>query len=370
MPRFILVLVAAITVGGLLLRLPSFNDSLAGDEISTYYIVVGHSLGRVLSLVHSRQETTPPLFFILAWATKGLLGSPAQSIRLVSLVTGTAAIPLTFLLGLWTIGRRAALVGATSVALSPYMIFFSTEARTYMLVLFLGLLSTLSLLRALDTGRVRWWVAYAACTCAAAYSHYTVVFLLVAQLAWALWTQPQARRALVVANVAAGIAFLPWLGGLKEDLHAPNFIKAFQPFGWKAIKEDVTAWSVGHPNIENSLVPGHFAVALAVAGLALGLLGLILKLRGRSPSHWHPSPRAVLIVVLAVVPAILVVFYSWLRVDILGGGNLIASWPGLALAIGALVTYPPRPVRLAAVTLTLGAFALGGLKMISANAQR
>jgi len=87
----LLVLVGVITFGGLLLRLPSFRDSLFGDEISTYFIVVGHSLGRVLVLVHSNQETTPPLYFVLAWATKGILGSPAQSIRLVSLVAGTAA---------------------------------------------------------------------------------------------------------------------------------------------------------------------------------------------------------------------------------------------------------------------------------------
>ncbi|MGH9205466.1 MAG: hypothetical protein ACRD1G_02735, partial [Acidimicrobiales bacterium] len=75
LPRLFLVLVCVITVGGLLLRLPSFNDSLAGDEISTYFIVVGNSLGRVMRLVHSNQETTPPLYFIVAWATKGFLGS-------------------------------------------------------------------------------------------------------------------------------------------------------------------------------------------------------------------------------------------------------------------------------------------------------
>ena len=134
-----MVLVGLLTVGGLLLRLPSFHDSLFGDEISTYFIVTGHSLPRVLRLIESNQETSPPLYFMLAWATKGLLGNPVESIRLLSLITGTAAIPLTFLLGLWTVGRRAALVGATCVALSPYMIFYSTEARPFMLVLFFSL---------------------------------------------------------------------------------------------------------------------------------------------------------------------------------------------------------------------------------------
>ena len=214
LPRTFLVLVALITLGGLLLRLPSFHDAVTGDEISTYYIVNGHSLGRVLQLVWSNQETSPPLYFVLAWAARGLLGSEAESIRLISLLTGTAAIPLTFLLGLWTVGRRAALVGATCMALAPFMIFFSTDARPFMLVLFFALLSTLALLRALDTGRLAWWAAYAASSCAAAYTHYTVVFLLVVQLGWALWTQPRARKPLVLANAAAVVAYLPWLGGL------------------------------------------------------------------------------------------------------------------------------------------------------------
>jgi mannosyltransferase len=370
LPNLFLVLVGVITVGGLLLRLPSFNDSLFGDEISTYYIVVGNNLGRVLALVHSNQETTPPLYFVVAWATKGILSSPVQSIRLISLVTGTAAIPLTFLLGLWTVGRRAALVGASCVALSPYMIFYSTEARPYMLVLFLALLSTLSLLRALDSGRLGWWVAYSACSCAAAYSHYSVVFLLVTQLAWAFWTQPRARRALVVANVAAGLAYLPWLGGLRQDLHAPNLIGVLSPpLNPHNIGIIFEGFWIGHPLIRINLLPGGLAVALAAVGLAVGVLGVALRARGNS-RWWRLPPRTTLIVLVAFAPAVMVALYSWARVDILAGQFFIASWPGLALAIGALVTSPPRPLRLTAVVLTLGAYGIGAAMMLGSAAQR
>ena len=371
LPAYVWVLVGAITVVGFLLRLPSFHDSLSGDEISTFYIVHGHSLGRVLHLVYSNQETTPPLYFIVAWLTKGLLSSPVQSIRLVSLACGTAAIPLTFLLGLWTVGKRAALVGAACVALSPYMIFFSTEARPYMLVLFFALVSTLSLLRALDTGRVGWWVAYAAASAGAAYSHYTVVFLLVAQFAWAVWTQPPARRALVVANVAAGLTFLPWLGGLRADLRAPNFINAVQPFSLHAALSDLGETWIGHPFfIPISRLPGTPAVVLAGLGLALGAVGVVQRLLARNGHRWRLSPRTTLIVVLALAPTVLVTGYSWARADILGGGNLIASWPGMAVAIGALVTYPRQPLRVVAVALTVLAYGIGGFKMLGSAAQR
>jgi uncharacterized membrane protein len=137
-------IVGAITVVGLLLRLPSFYSSLFGDEISTYFIVTGHSLGRVLQLVHSNQEVTPPLYFILAWTTKGLAHS-AQSIRLPSLVAGTSVIPLTYLLGLRTAGRGAGIVGAALMALSRFMISMSTNGRPYMVISLFALVSTLAL---------------------------------------------------------------------------------------------------------------------------------------------------------------------------------------------------------------------------------
>ena len=370
LPRLFVVLVGAITVVGLLLRLPSFFDSLYGDENSTYFIVVGHSLSRVLLLVHSDQETTPPLFFVLAWVTKGWLANPVQSIRLVSLATGTATIPLTFLLGLRTVGRRAGLVGAACMALSPYMIFYSSEARPYMLVLFLALLSTLALLRAVDTGRISWWVAYAACSCAAAYTHYTVVFLLLVQLAWALWTQPHARRALVAANVAVAVAYVPWLGGLREDLHAPNFIGGIAPLGFQTLKFINESFWIGHPVIALAKLPGNLMVEAAAIGLAVAAVGLLVKVLGPGRVTWRLSNRTVLIILLAVAPATLLVLYSWTRADILGGGSQISSWPGLALAIGALVTSRPKPWRQAALVLTLGAYAVGGAMMVTSSAQR
>jgi len=370
LPRFFLASIVIVTVGGFLLRLPSFHDSLFGDEISTYFIVVGNGLGRVLRIVESNQETSPPLYFIVAWLTKGLFSSPAESIRLISLITGTAAIPLTFLLGLWTVGRRSALVGAVCMAFSPYMIFYSSEARPFMLMMFFVLLSTLALLRALRTGRFGWWVGYAVFTCAAMYTHYTAVFLLVVQLAWAFLTYRQARRALIVSNVAAVLGFLPWINGFREDLHAPNFISALAPVNFHDLQTIVeTSW-IGHPETAIGRLPGEFTVAIAGAGLLVALIGLTLRARATGGSWWRLPRQKTLIVLLAVAPCVLVALYSWLRTDIFGGPFLIASWPGLALAIGGLVTSPRKFLRLAAVALTIGAFAVGGFKMLGSTAQR
>ena len=370
-----LALVGAITAVGFLLRLPSFEDALYGDEISTYYIVTGHSLGRVIDLLEGNSvELSPPLFFVLAWATEKL-GDSAQLIRLGSLLAGTAAVPLTYLLGLRTVGRAAGLVGAALVALSPFLIFYSTEARAYALLMLLVLSSTLTLLRALETGRFHWWAAYAACSCAAIYTHQTSIFVLAAQCAWAFWTRPEARRALLLANAAAAVAYLPWLPTVIDSTDSPGtkVIGTLQNFDLHAIRTDLERWSIGHPYLPVATLPGRAAAAMLLAGLAAGLLGLALRVRDVARDGGLPRPSASLILILALALAnpLSLAVYSSIGDSVWDARNLTASTPALALAIGALVTSANwLLLRLAAVGLVVAALSIGAIRMLDSSSQR
>jgi hypothetical protein len=239
-----------------------------------------------------------------------------------------------------------------------------------MLMLFLTLLSTLALLRALDSDQKGWWVAYAACSCGAVYAHYTAVFVLVVQFAWAFWARPQLRKYLIIANVAAALGFLPWINGFREDLHAPSFINALAPLKPNIVRIILGTTWIGHPVTSINRLPGVFTVALAGAGLAIGAIGLLLNARGGSRQRLRPTSRTSLVVMLALGPALLMLVYSWARNDIFGGPFLIADWPGLALTMGVIVTRSARPLRYVALALTLGAYAIGGLLMLGPTAQR
>ena len=185
----VMLLIGLILVG-LALRLPSFNDSLWADELSTNFVVHGFGVGNVISILKGDQEGTPPLFFLLAWLTKGI--DAAEGLRIVPLLAGLASIPLTYLLGLRTVGQPAALVAAVLLTLSPFQIYYATEARAYSLMMFFCLLAALALLIAIDTGRARWWVAHGLSVAAAAYTHYTSVFVLLALFGWAFSPGPRA----------------------------------------------------------------------------------------------------------------------------------------------------------------------------------
>jgi mannosyltransferase len=370
--RTLPALVAAITAAGLLLRIPSFNDSLFADEVGTYVIVTSHSLGQVIDLTRTFQ-LNPPLYLILAWATEKL-GDPAQSLRLVSLLAGTAAIPLTYLLGLWTVGRRAAVSGAALVALSPFLIFYSTEARPYALLLLLDLSSTLCLLRAVETGRFRWWAGYAVSSCAAIYTHYPAVFVLVAQFAWAFWIRPDARRALLAANLAAALAYVPWLPAFLDQNSSPaiKVMSTFHPFALPSARNDFLHWSVGHPFIPLGDLPGGVALAMIGVGLAIGVAGMALKPvpTGDRRELFRPPAGTMLVLLLAVAAPLGAALYSLFGNSVFLPRNLIGSWPGLALLVGLVIGRGNRPLRICAVGLVLAGFAVGAAQMLEAGSQR
>src|SRR4051812_2263045 len=147
--------VALLTLVGLLVRVVVARESLFADELSTYWIVTGHSLGGVVSTVHTDAEITPPLSFVLSWASSQLSHAPIV-VRAPAVLAGAATMPLVYWLGLRTVGRRAALVATAIVTFSPFMIYYGAEARGYGLMMALVTLSTLALVRATATDRRAW----------------------------------------------------------------------------------------------------------------------------------------------------------------------------------------------------------------------
>jgi hypothetical protein len=364
-----------ITLAGLALRLPSFGDSLFGDELSAYFIVAGHSFGEMMHLLNNHStELNPPLFFMLTWVGQKLLGLSTETMKLVSLLAGTATIPLTYALGRRTIGVRAGIVASALAATCPFMIYYSTEARPYALMVLLILLVALALLEAVQRPGWRWWAAYALFACAAAYTHFTSVFALAALFAWALVTHPVVWRKLLLASAAAAIAYLPWLPILIKTSESPGtkLYEVLEPFSLHAIRIDLGHWAIGHPYLLLSQVPGTGATLIAVIAVFIAIVGTGLKLAPRLRGSPLPRPTfgLALVVVLALAAPLGVALYSAVRESVWGARNVISSWTGFAVLLGALVTYPKTLWRVPATGLLLVAFVIGGVSMLPARHHR
>lgn len=270
------LVVGALVVVAALLRLPSLGNALFGDELSSYFIVTHHGLGGIVRLLDGHSvDLTPPLYFLLSRLVVHL-GDTALALRIVPWIAVLAAIPLSYVVGARTIGRRGALIGAALLALSPFLIFYGTEARAYGLVMALVLGSTACLLIALERGGAGWWLGYAVLACAAMYTHYTAVFALAAQFVWAFFAQPGARLPLVLASLAAAAGFAPWLPVLVKNSHSfgTAVFAILEPFHLSAVAHDIGHWSVGHPYLPLSTVPGRIGLALAAGGVLVAICSL------------------------------------------------------------------------------------------------
>ena len=367
--------VAALTAVGVALRLAVAGQSVFADELSTSWIVGNHDLPGVVSVVHGDREITPPLYFVLAWLATRIARTP-ELLRAPALVAGAAAIPLVYLIGVRSVGLRAALVAAALTALSPFMVYYSAEARGYQLMVALVLASTLALLLAVDSGHLRWWIVYAAASCAAVYSHYTSAFALAAQLVWVLWAHPQARRPALAANAGAVVAFLPWLSGFRGDLRSPttDILSALQPFTAHFVRTSLEHWAIGYPYATPVTglreLPGDAALVLLASGLVLAALGLVITARQRHSGAWRLDRRVVLVLALAVSVPLGEALASALSSNLFGTRNLAASWPAFALCLAAFLVAAGRRLGIAAATLAIVAFAIGAAKMLDPDFAR
>ncbi len=129
------------------------------------------------------------------------------AIRVPCFLAGIASVGLLALLG-WRLGQPAAgVLAAFLVAVHPWHIRYATEARAYALVLALLPALLIFLLNAVETGKWRWWIAFAFAEFCLVYSYATSFWIvLVASLGVpvALWARSG-------RSGETGIQVLRWL---------------------------------------------------------------------------------------------------------------------------------------------------------------
>ena len=198
-----LAAVAGVTAAGAAIRFATLSvQSFWLDEAVTHRLVTS-SLGAMLRAIpHS--ESTPPLYYVLAWAWSRVFGAGEAGLRSLSALFGTATIVLVALIARRLAGDRAAVAAAALAAANPLLIWYSQEARAYALLVALCAVTVWCLLR-------RDWIGWAIAAALALATHYFAVFIVVPELAWALSQRelrPKAARAALVP-AAAAVALLP-----------------------------------------------------------------------------------------------------------------------------------------------------------------
>ena len=164
------------------------------DEANTAQLV-RFTPGRMLGLLPG-SESTPPLYYCVAWVWARLWGDGEAGLRSLSAVFGVAAVPVAYAAARALWDERAGLVAALLIAVNPYLVWYSQEARSYSLLVLLCL-TTVWLLA---TKRYAWWaVAAVAALC----THYFAIFVLLPEGLWLRRWKP------ILPVGAAALALLP-----------------------------------------------------------------------------------------------------------------------------------------------------------------
>ncbi|MCX6393642.1 MAG: glycosyltransferase family 39 protein [Solirubrobacterales bacterium] len=355
--------VAAVTLAGAVARIVGDRDSIAWDEVYLYSWVHGKGLGQMMHLV-AVHEKTPPLGFVLSWISDQMGSSPSL-IRIPSLIAGVALIPLVAALGRRLGGQRTGVVAALLVAASPFLVFYSVEARSYSLTVALCTASTLLLVRALKDGRRADWVGYSLVAAFALMSHYTAFAVLAAQTLWAVAAYPRNRKSILLTQAGPLLAALIWLPWLKQqvdnssdELHR---IAAVSPLDFGNVSAIIGHSLVGHPLTSVARLPGQWGLSLVLSGLAVAAVALVVdRLRGRASQEPMTRANIWLLVVLALAPLALALGVSLQPgQSMLLARNLITAVPAVALLVASLMASRGRAVALASTALVTAGLALG-----------
>ncbi|BAZ51079.1 hypothetical protein NIES4103_37020 [Nostoc sp. NIES-4103] len=177
------------------------------------------------------QSTHPPLFFCGMYGWLGLM-SPlgaewVMKLRSLPALFGVGAIAAIYSLNRLAFSRVSGIIAAFLMAVSPFAVYLSQEARHYtmpMLLITLALLGLMQIQRDIfERSRLRvWvWVLWAIINSIGLYVHYFFALAFIAEIATLLvliyWgktkilNKGQIWLALIISTSGVVISFIPWL---------------------------------------------------------------------------------------------------------------------------------------------------------------
>jgi mannosyltransferase len=296
-------------------------QSFSFDEAFTVGPVLDGSLGHTLDAIPAT-ESSPPLYYVLAWFWTRLFGLGEVGARSLSALLGTALVPVVFGAARELAGRRAGLLAAALVAVNPLLFFYSQEARAYALFALMAALSFWAFLVARRAPGPRSLGLWALASGLALLSHYFSLFLVVPEALWLLVVvRPRLPAALAVGAVAAvGAALIPLVASQADG--RTDWISD-SPLADR-IKEVVKKALTGEFDPTSNV-----ALALLLAALGGGIVYGLWRARADERRGF-----AVALALGAGVPAIALAL-DLAGQDYLVAKNVLLALPVLAVAAGA-----------------------------------
>ncbi len=297
---------AAVAVGGLIVLAAVVrfvglaHQSYWFDEADTVSIL-HTSLGGLLTRV-PRWETTPPLYFVVAWLWTHVFGDGEAGLRSLSALAGVITVPVGYAAAARLFSRRAGVIAAALIACNPLLVWYSQEARAYALLVLLTSVALLAFAHLRTAPSGRWLITWVLAGALALATHYYAALVIVPEAIFLLVRHRRSRPVIIGVLVLAACE-LPLLAmalrQLQHNLGTSNWINrvpllqrarllptefAIGPSGpargWlvlvSALVAGACAWLAWRRATRDERRSIAFVVALAAGGLAIAI-ALILS---------------------------------------------------------------------------------------------
>jgi mannosyltransferase len=317
---------ALVVIAAVIRILVLTNQSYWMDEALTAYEAQLPFGAMINTVVHV--ETTPPLYFVLIWAWAHVFGTGEAALRSVSMLAGVALVPLAYSSARELINPRAGVIAAALVTFNPFLIWYSQEARAYMLLAALSGASFLWFVRARGKPSRRnmaWWALWSSLALA---THFFAGFLVAPEAVWLLWSARTRMAAGAVAVVAAvQVAMLPF--ALADTGHGVGWIAQIPRH--VRVVQAISEWGVSIVYRRTTLHQG------VLGGVALLLAaGMLLAFGGDSRTRRGAAVAGTIGAAVWILPLLAAV----LGQDYFLSRNVIPAVVPLAVVLGAACAAP------------------------------
>jgi uncharacterized membrane protein len=159
----------------------------------------------------------PPLFFFVERFIFGIFGRSEVTARLFPALTGVASVWTMYLLGKEILNKNLGLIAAAFTCVNYYNLYYSREARPYILLFWMATLSFIFLIRLIKNLRSRDMWYYSLFALATLYSHYYGMFLVCSQfcVAFIFWlsstNKPLYGKRFALSGLVIAVGYIPWI---------------------------------------------------------------------------------------------------------------------------------------------------------------
>jgi Dolichyl-phosphate-mannose-protein mannosyltransferase len=325
-------------------RLPGvFGQALSQDEVASARILREPGFGAMLARV-ARTESTPPLWYTLAWFVHRV-GISLTDVRLLSVFAGCGLAAAVVAAGRYVLPDGAALLAGLLVAVGNEFVVHGHELRAYELLSFFSAVFLWLLLRELAAPSRANAIGLGTVVAAGGLTHYFFAPVALAALIWVVGDPAgrACRRAVLIAVASGGAVAAAWAPVMLVQYHRDRFwwIGPFElrPIVAAPLRLFTLVWADTSPGL-----------ALSIASLAVLAVGCWAL--GRSGRAGR------LVVALAVGPLGIAAALWAVGAHVFALRNMIELGPPVALIAGAFV------VRVAERAGVAAAFVVAGIVLV------